>query len=733
MAKNMWILRQLAIVVLVSGMVASCGDGHETTGEQVPAEFVTADDAPRVVRNLYFSKHFPLAVDVGNTLLEQYPDNTELAAWHVLALARDRNHEAAKQRVLILEAEHPADPWTLFAKAAATAWTREWPPEEGLEASAAALAANPSHPDFVWVRAESLRMKGQKAEGIVLLEQHQELLERHVELQNLLAATMFDLALEDPSDDSKRSAALDAFDKSREIDPGNVNAHFQPGWFLMAVDRPAEAYPLLKSAAELSDAPFILGYYWGSILKHHDLEQSEKQAIIDESISRALDASEVSPDLLVRAAGIYGELGLRDKQFAVGERVLEADPDSKYAEQIRHSRVFAMLRDPDPDESELREALSEVIAREPHGNPFLQHQAMRLLFERIKGDPETSDEELYALIERMSETEGRTRFVAYTEGVNVLADRKAYLEDAEQLASEGLEFVAQVGQSATRPTPGAPPMSSRPGGALKMEAAVRDALGWVFFQKGDNGKAEQELLTAYALDNTAPSTLLHLGQFHEAAGNRSEAQTYYIKCAGLPMREDHPCANVLLEFYKRQHGTEEGFDNYLASIREEILAASALRVAERQVREAVKPLPFSLRSLDGNQVVLEDLIGKTVIVKFWAVWCAPCRVEMPEYDVFYERFSGDEDLALVTISLDPNPDAVRRYLSENDFGFDVLIDDQYARAANVVGIPTTWFVDPQGNMVFDLRGVTHDLENEYVARLDQIRGEAYTKPESTTQ
>jgi len=75
----------------------------------------------------------------------------------------------------------------------------------------------------------------------------------------------------------------------------------------------------------------------------------------------------------------------------------------------------------------------------------------------------------------------------------------------------------------------------------------------------------------------------------------------------------------------------------------------------------------------------------------------------------------------LTISVDPNPDTARRWLAENGLNFEVLIDDGYSRTAGTSGIPRTWFVDMEGRMVFDVLGMTEDLENEYVARLDSLR------------
>ena len=50
-------------------------------------------------------------------------------------------------------------------------------------------------------------------------------------------------------------------------------------------------------------------------------------------------------------------------------------------------------------------------------------------------------------------------------------------------------------------------------------------------------------------------------------------------------------------------------------------------------------------SLDGTQVKLSDLRGKTVFVNFWATWCGPCMQEMPEINKLYPEYEGKRKAA----------------------------------------------------------------------------------------
>src|SRR5450830_1872589 len=61
--------------------------------------------------------------------------------------------------------------------------------------------------------------------------------------------------------------------------------------------------------------------------------------------------------------------------------------------------------------------------------------------------------------------------------------------------------------------------------------------------------------------------------------------------------------------------------------------------------------PFTITSLDGKTISLDSLKGKVVVLNFWATWCPPCRVEIPEFVQFYRDF---EKKGVVIIGLGVN-------------------------------------------------------------------------------
>jgi peroxiredoxin len=108
---------------------------------------------------------------------------------------------------------------------------------------------------------------------------------------------------------------------------------------------------------------------------------------------------------------------------------------------------------------------------------------------------------------------------------------------------------------------------------------------------------------------------------------------------------------------------------------------------------------FALNDFDGNLVRLSDYRGQPVIVNFWATWCAPCRIEMPELQTAYEKFQ-DDGLVILALDQDEPLDRAREFFYEEmDLTFTPLLDDGSAIASSYGSysvLPTTYFVDRDG-------------------------------------
>ena len=109
----------------------------------------------------------------------------------------------------------------------------------------------------------------------------------------------------------------------------------------------------------------------------------------------------------------------------------------------------------------------------------------------------------------------------------------------------------------------------------------------------------------------------------------------------------------------------------------------------------------------GGEFHLADFKGKTVLVNFWATWCAPCRKEMPMLSELQTEFAGDT-FEVVTIATGRNSiPGITRFFAE--IGVDNLplyLDpkQKLARDMGVLGLPITLILDPEGSEIARMRG-----------------------------
>jgi thiol-disulfide isomerase/thioredoxin len=106
--------------------------------------------------------------------------------------------------------------------------------------------------------------------------------------------------------------------------------------------------------------------------------------------------------------------------------------------------------------------------------------------------------------------------------------------------------------------------------------------------------------------------------------------------------------------------------------------------------------PFNLVNLDGGEVSLESLRGRTVVLNFWATWCGPCRAEIPGFRSFSE---DHPDISVLGIAVDGSPEDLRAARKRLGITYPVLVADKPTLSAyQVETLPTTVIVGPDGQV-----------------------------------
>ena len=109
----------------------------------------------------------------------------------------------------------------------------------------------------------------------------------------------------------------------------------------------------------------------------------------------------------------------------------------------------------------------------------------------------------------------------------------------------------------------------------------------------------------------------------------------------------------------------------------------------------------TVTTLEGETLALRDLAGRSVIVNFWNTWCVPCRREVPALERFWARHGNDPDLVFVGIVRDDTEGAVRDFVEERRWDWDIVFDpgERTALAFGTTGQPETFAIAPDGLVV----------------------------------
>lgn len=105
---------------------------------------------------------------------------------------------------------------------------------------------------------------------------------------------------------------------------------------------------------------------------------------------------------------------------------------------------------------------------------------------------------------------------------------------------------------------------------------------------------------------------------------------------------------------------------------------------------------LALPDLQGRVVDLAELRGQTVVLNFWATWCAPCRVEIPSFS----RFARDNpDIVVLGVAVDGDTASLAPAAKELGIDYPVLVGDpDTVRRYGASTVPTTVVVGPDGRV-----------------------------------
>jgi thiol-disulfide isomerase/thioredoxin len=129
--------------------------------------------------------------------------------------------------------------------------------------------------------------------------------------------------------------------------------------------------------------------------------------------------------------------------------------------------------------------------------------------------------------------------------------------------------------------------------------------------------------------------------------------------------------------------------------------------ADADVEGRTAPLDFTIPDMNGVDVNLASFRGKVILLNFWATWCGPCKLEIPDLVELQDQYA--DDLVVLGFSVDDTAEQIRPYASEYQMNYPVLVglghENVQEAYGPLFGIPVTVLIDRDGRIAKKMSGI----------------------------
>ena len=133
-------------------------------------------------------------------------------------------------------------------------------------------------------------------------------------------------------------------------------------------------------------------------------------------------------------------------------------------------------------------------------------------------------------------------------------------------------------------------------------------------------------------------------------------------------------------------------------------------------------ISFTVQDAQGNEVALSDFAGKPVVINFWAIWCPPCKQELPDFQAAYEKYGDEVEFLFVEVVNWKHETVadVEAFMTENGYDFPVYYDvsSDAETVCGVSSIPLSIFIGKDGKVKRTFLGAIPEFVlNNYIEEI----------------
>jgi peroxiredoxin len=130
---------------------------------------------------------------------------------------------------------------------------------------------------------------------------------------------------------------------------------------------------------------------------------------------------------------------------------------------------------------------------------------------------------------------------------------------------------------------------------------------------------------------------------------------------------------------------------------------------------------FTLRTMAGPNLRLQEQRGQVVMINFWATWCGPCRQEMPHLNRLFEKYRAS-GFVLLGVNVDDDPRNAAEVAAKLGVKFPMLLDTdkKVSHLYDLASMPSTLLIDRDGKVRYLHRGYQSGFEDTYEKQIREL-------------